>query len=109
MSKITPPNSAKELPLVIIKQMSSLATAGFGVVAALAWNEFIKELVNNWIKPYLPEGSGLITLFIYAMLVTALAVSVTLQLSKLEQTFSTLGSKLNGKKPEVKKKAPTKK
>jgi hypothetical protein len=104
MSKITPPNSAKELPLVIIKQMSSLATAGFGVVAALAWNEFIKELVNNWIKPYLPEGSGLITLFIYAMLVTALAVAVTLQLSKLEQTFTALGSKLNSKKNDESKK-----
>jgi large-conductance mechanosensitive channel len=104
MAKIDAPKSTKELPLVIIKQMSSLATAGFGVVAALAWNEVIKSFVEDYIKPYIGESSGIISLLIYAILVTTLAVLVTLQLSKLEQTFTILSTKISTKKPSSSKK-----
>lgn len=72
-----------KLQLAILKQMVTLATGGFGLVAALAWNSLIQELVNNYIKKYLDVGSGLISLLIYAVLVTALAVFVTVQLSTL--------------------------
>ena len=58
-------------------------TSGFGLVSALAWNELIKETVNTYIKPYFGESSGLISLLIYAILITALAVFVTYQLSKI--------------------------
>lgn len=75
----------KALPLVIVKQMLALATSGFGLVAALAWNNVIQELVSGYIKPYLPQGSGFLSLFIYAALVTILAVTVTYQLSKLSE------------------------
>lgn len=90
MSKITTPKSTKEIPLTVIKQMTTLATSGFGLVAALAWNNVIKETVEIYIKPLIGQNSGLISLIIYAILVTALAVLVTLQLSKLEQKFSSL-------------------
>ena len=90
MSKITTPKSTKEIPLAVIKQMTTLATSGFGLVAALAWNNVIKETVEIYIKPLIGQNSGLISLIIYAILVTALAVLVTLQLSKLEQKFSSL-------------------
>jgi len=82
--KIIPLKNAKELPLAIIKQMLVLATSGFGFVAALAWNEVIKETVNAYIKPYLPEGSIVISLLLYAIIVTVLAVIVTLQLTKIQ-------------------------
>lgn len=62
-----------------------LMTSGFGLVAALAWNELIKELVNQYVKPFFGESSGLISLLIYAVFVTALAVFVTYQLSKLAE------------------------
>jgi hypothetical protein len=87
MSKIQAPNNAKELPQAVVKQMLTLATSGFGLVAALAWNEVVKEAVNGYIKPYLPDGSGFISLLLYAAIVTALAVMVTLQLTKLSQVF----------------------
>ena len=74
---------ARELQIAIVKQMLSLATSGFGLVAALAWNEMIKEMVATYIKPYLPQGSGVISLFVYATIVTTLAVAVTLNLSKI--------------------------
>lgn len=71
------------LHLAILKQLVTLSTSGFGVVAALAWNNVIQDLVNNHIKPYLPQGSSLISLFIYATLVTAMAVVITYYFSKI--------------------------
>lgn len=75
----------KKLHVEVVKQMLTLATSGFGLVAALAWNGVIQELVNTYLKKWLP-GSGLLSLFIYAAVVTILAVFVTLQLSKLLKT-----------------------
>ena len=74
----------QNVPLAIVEQMLTLATSGFGLVAALAWNEVVKETVNNYIKPYISKDSGLISLTIYAFIVTTLAVIVTLQLTKLK-------------------------
>lgn len=63
--------------------MLTLATSGFGLVAALAWNNAIQEFVATYIKPYFPQGGGLISLLVYAILVTVIAVIVTLNLSRL--------------------------
>jgi hypothetical protein len=73
----------KKLELAVLRQMITLATSGFALVTALAWNNAIQELVEVYIKPYLPQGSGLASLLIYAILVTAIAVIITLNLSKL--------------------------
>lgn len=73
----------ERLHVEVVRQMLTLATSGFGLVAALAWNEFVKTFVENYVKVYLPEGSQIISLLLYAIIVTILAVTVTLQLSKL--------------------------
>lgn len=73
----------KSLRTEIVKQMIALSTSGFGLVAALAWNGVIQEFVNSYIKNILPGGSGLLSLFIYAVVITSIAVLVTYQLSKL--------------------------
>ncbi len=73
----------RRLHVAVVKQMATLATGGFGLVAALAWNNVIQEFVATSIKPYLPRGSGLISLLVYALLVTVLAVVVTVYLSRL--------------------------
>lgn len=67
----------------LVKQMLTLATSGFGLVAALAWNSLIQEFVNSYVKKLLPDGSGIYSLLIYAVIVTVLAVVVTYQLSKI--------------------------
>ncbi|EKE12343.1 MAG: hypothetical protein ACD_13C00236G0010 [uncultured bacterium] len=67
----------------VLKQMLTLAASGFGLVAALAWNNLIQEIVAQYIKPMLGGASGIISLLIYAILVTVLAVVVTYNLSKL--------------------------
>lgn len=61
--------------------MISLASAAFGVVAALAWNAFITELVQQ----VLGAQSGLIGLLIYAIVVTVLAVLVIVWLGRMAE------------------------
>ncbi|MGA2967882.1 MAG: DUF5654 family protein [Candidatus Levyibacteriota bacterium] len=73
----------QKLHVEIVKQMATLSTSAFGLVAALAWNSVIQEFVNTYVKKWLPAGSGIISLLIYAVIITVLAVIVTVQLSKL--------------------------
>lgn len=75
----------KKTQLAVLKQMVKLTTSGFGLVAALAWNNVIKEFVDTYVKKYLPNGSGFLSLLIYAVIVTVLAVIVTLQLTQLAE------------------------
>lgn len=82
----------KSLQLAILKQMVTLATSGFGLVAALAWNNVIQDLVNNHIKPYFPQGGSLFSLFLYAVLITVLAVLVTYNLTKIVEKLENLGN-----------------
>lgn len=77
----------KGLHLEIITQMLTLATSGFGLIAALAWNSVIQELVNTYIKKFLPSGYGIVSLILYAVVVTVLAVIVTMNLSKVKDTL----------------------
>jgi len=74
---------SKKLRTEVVRQMLTLATSGFGLVAALAWNNVIQTFINDYIKGWLPESSGVISLLIYAIAITILAVFVTLQLSKI--------------------------
>lgn len=67
----------------ILEQMLILSTGAFGLVAALAWNEVIQELVAQYIKPLIGGASGIISLLIYAVLITLLAVLVTYNLTKI--------------------------
>ena len=80
---IQTPSEQKKLHIEIIRQMLTLATSGFGLVAALAWNSVIQEFVKDYIKKWLPNGGSIVSLLIYAIVITVLAVFVTLQLSKL--------------------------
>mgnify|MGYP007123726292 CR=1 FL=1 len=65
---------------VVLEKITTLVIAAFGLVAALAWNDAIKALF----KSIFGESSGIIAMFVYAILVTAIAVFVTLKLGKAE-------------------------
>lgn len=74
-----------ELQHEFTKQLLALTTSGFGLVAALAWNEVIKEVVTIYIKPIAGRYSGIVSLLIYAVIVTILAVLVTYNLTKISK------------------------
>jgi uncharacterized protein YacL len=71
----------KDLRSEFLKTMSQLATAAFGLVAALAWNDLIRNLIDRFIS----RGANLISQIIYVFIVTLLAVLVTYYLGKLTQ------------------------
>lgn len=59
--------------------MTALATAGFGLLAAGAWNIAIGDLL----KTFLPHGTGVLYELLYAAIVTILAVVVINALARL--------------------------
>lgn len=71
----------RELKVETLTKMTDLATAGFGLVAALAWNEAIQSLVNA----FLPKNSsgGIIAQLIYAVIITIVVVIITVKLGKM--------------------------
>lgn len=99
MATVKTARSLSELPSATIRSMIELATSGFGVVVALAWNEFIQKAVRDYLDPYLGKNSGLISMLIYAIIVTVLAVVVTMQLAYLQNRFEVLESKVKTRRP----------
>lgn len=87
MAKPKKEPTQKEIALrqKLIDEMLRLSTSGFGLVAALAWNDLIRKTVEQYIEPVVGKGSSLISMFIYALIVTILAVSVTYYLTKLKR------------------------
>ncbi len=68
-----------------VQQLLKLVTSGFGLVAALAWNELIREIISTYIRPVAGEFSGMISLLVYAVVVTVIAVMVTYSLTKMSK------------------------
>jgi len=72
----------------LIHQLITLSTSGFGLVAALAWNEAIQTFVKEYVQRFYPNQSDSISKFIYAIIITFFAVFVTYQLSRLAARVS---------------------
>lgn len=63
----------------IFEKFTMFVTGAFTFVAALAWNSAITSLINKYIKP----GDNTLSLFIYAVVVTLIAVIVISLMSKI--------------------------
>ncbi len=70
--------SSDEFKVQLLETFASLITAAFGLVAALAWNETIKQAVAQVFS----NGNDLMGLFVYAVIVTILAVIMTLLIAR---------------------------
>lgn len=84
MPEIITPNETekpKSVTLELLEQMSKLMTSGFGLVAALAWNEAIQDLFRTFF-PQQPKGK-IFASFLYAVFITAIVVIFTVRLSNL--------------------------
>ena len=71
--------ATRETTKMVLQSMIALASAALGLVAALAWNDAIKETI----KLLMSDDESLTSKYIYAGLATAIAVSVVLVLAKL--------------------------
>ncbi|MFA6304955.1 MAG: DUF5654 family protein [Patescibacteria group bacterium] len=68
------------LPQVIKTSALGYITAGFGLVAGLAWNEAIKSLIE-YLFPL--NSNSVLAKFIYALAMTVILVVITFYLSKI--------------------------
>jgi hypothetical protein len=86
-----------EIKPTYLGTMIGLATVAFGLIAAGAWNKFIGDAIALFLKP----GNGLLAQFIYALIVTILAIVVVQTLAKLAEKEAQLTAKLPfAKKPQ---------
>lgn len=65
----------------VLRTIIELATAAFGLVAALAWNAAIQALF----EAVLPQAGDLVAKFAYAIVVTIIAVVVIMRLGRLAE------------------------
>jgi len=72
-------SNSKETTKMVLQSMIALSSAALGLVAALAWNDAIKETI----KQLLGENEDLASKYTYAILATAIAVIVVLVLAKI--------------------------
>ena len=69
---------------VVVESVAMMMTS-FGLVAALAWNEAIKALITEVVPK---KGQGVVSLFIYAILITIVVVMVSKHLIDIQQKFA---------------------
>ena len=71
--------ASKETTKMVFQSMIALASAALGLVAALHWNDAIKETI----KILMADDESLASKYTYAILATAIAVIVVLILARL--------------------------
>lgn len=68
-----------EISNMIMETMLTLITTAFAFVAGLAWNEAIQKLIEE----FYTAGGAVTGLLIYAVIVTIVAVVVTVLLARI--------------------------
>ncbi len=75
-----PPQQPESVRREVLSQTVTLLLGGLSLVAALAWNDAILSLFNH----IFPKAGGLIAKFVYAAIVTAIIVIISMRLRKLK-------------------------
>lgn len=70
---------AKETTKMVLQSMIALSSAALGLVAALAWNDAIKETI----KRLLGSDESLASKYTYAIFATVIAVVVVVVLARI--------------------------
>ena len=78
----------KRLSEIVIEKMMTLILAGFGLVAALAWDDAIKSLFEELFG----GRNSLTAKFLYAIVVTLIVVVISIRLSNLMKKIGVLNS-----------------
>ena len=68
----------------LIEKLSTLITAAFGLVAALAWNSAMQNIFDR----FFGKTDTLIAQIIYAIIVTIIAVYVTFLIGRLKSSLT---------------------
>lgn len=82
-TKVSPRLVRREIEYEFFKQVTNMVIAAFSLVAALAWNEAVKGLIDK----YVSADAGLRSKFYYAFIVTVLVVVITYSLGLASEKF----------------------
>jgi len=63
----------------VFLQTATLINSAFALVAALAWNEAIKAMIDR----YIPAGSTLFSKILYATILTVIIVLISMRLANV--------------------------
>lgn len=77
------PQPVKKLSREYFKTIAMMLTSAFGLVAALAWNDLVKRIIDNYVRP----GSDVISQLIYALVITTLVVIFTVWIGRVAQSL----------------------
>lgn len=91
--------SVREFRIEFLKIAIKMVSAAFALVAALAWNTAISEIIKKYLKP----GGSIFSWLIYALMVTFFAVLVGFYLSRISSKIKE-EEKLEKKREEEKEK-----
>jgi len=80
-----------------VEKFAALIIGAFSLLAALAWNDTIKAFIQKYISP----GDSILSMVIYATVITIIAVIVSIYLTKLVKTISDREDKLVKKIKEL--------
>jgi len=83
-----------EAQAAVFSQTLTLITGAFALVAALAWNEAVKALIER----VFPSSSGVISKFLYAVTITVVVVIITRYIKRVENRYKQEGTESNNKK-----------
>jgi multisubunit Na+/H+ antiporter MnhB subunit len=68
----------RQFPITVFNAMSALIIGALGLIAALAWDEYLNQLF----KHFFPDSDGLGSGLVYALFISIVAVLVTIFLGK---------------------------
>jgi hypothetical protein len=86
-------SNLKETKKEVFLQSVTLINSAFALVAALAWNEAIKALLDR----YFQAGSSVYSRFGYAIIITVFVVIISMRLSAV---LNRMGSDANENSPQ---------
>jgi len=81
IKNIKPLKEIEETKREFTEKTVTLILGGFGLVAALAWNEAIKSLFETFFE----KSNAILGKFIYAIIITIIVVIVSMRLKKIAE------------------------
>ena len=83
VEKVAQSSEARKLPHEFIERLWTIAIAAIGLIAAFAWDRFLRELIDQLFA----KGESLWMLFAYAVLMTFIAAFVAINLPWVERWY----------------------
>jgi len=83
-----------------LQKFATLITGAFSFLAALAWNDTIKAFIQKYISP----GSDVGSMFVYALIVTLIAILISYYMNQAVEKLTKQEKKIEKRMVELEEK-----